>query len=202
MLRRVTAAALLAGLMTVAAHAQSAPQQPRRFHLPPVDLAVTYDAERGKIAASNCGCFWFQGGGVNSSITLWHGLGFAADISGGRASDISPGISLSKVNFLFGPRYTWQVPHFPIAHHAPSLFGEFLFGAAHAYGTVIPSASGGSSHATAFAYQTGGGLNLWLAPHFGLRALELDYVHSQLPNNSNSSQNDFRLATGFVWRFR
>jgi len=71
MLRRVTAAALLAGLMTLAAHAQSAPQQPRRFHLPPVDLAVTYDAERGKIAASNCGCFWFQGGGVNSSITAW-----------------------------------------------------------------------------------------------------------------------------------
>lgn len=193
---------LLAGLFATTAVAQPPAPHKKQFRLPPIDVAVTYDAERGKIAASNCGCFWLQGGGANASVLLWHGLGFAANITGGRASSIAPDVSLSKVNVLFGPRYTWQWKRFSIAHQMPSLFGEFLLGAAHAYGTVIPSSSGTEAQATSFAFQTGGGANLWLTSHFGLRVIELDYIHSQLPNNTNSSQNDLRIATGLVWRFR
>lgn len=200
MFRRLVGGCLLMGLIISVAKAQSAEPAHRQLRLPPISLAITYSGEHGRIASSNCGCFWFQGAGGDVSILFGHGLGFAASINGGRASDITPGFSLTKVNFIFGPRYTWHAKSWKVVHQSPSLFGEFLLGTAHAYGTVIPESSAAASKATAFSYQTGGGANLWLSPHFGLRAIELDYVYSQLPNNGNSEQNDFRLATGFVWR--
>jgi hypothetical protein len=42
----------------------------------------------------------------------------------------------------------------------------------------------------------------WLAKGFGLRALQLDYVRTSLPNASTNSQNDFRLGLGITYRIR
>lgn len=196
---RLAGVCLLIGLLSSMVKAQSTEPAHQQLRLP-ITLAVTYSGEQGRIASSNCGCFWFQGAGGDASVLSWHGLGFAANISGGRASDITPGVSLTKINFLFGPRYTWQAKGWKVARQSPSIFGEFLPGAAHAYGTVIPESSAPASKATAFSYRAGGGADLWLSSHFGLRAIELDYVYSQLPNNGNSTQDDFRVATGFVWR--
>jgi len=49
--------------------------------------------------------------------------------------------------------------------------------------------------------QLGGGINVRVAHSLSIRALEIDYVHTNLPNNNADSQNDLRLAFGVSYRF-
>lgn len=49
--------------------------------------------------------------------------------------------------------------------------------------------------------QLGGGVNVALAKVYGLRVVELDYVHTNLPNNAANSQNDLRVAFGLSYRY-
>jgi hypothetical protein len=40
-----------------------------------IDVAITYVAERAKIASTPCGCFWLQGSGMNGAVTFYRGRG-------------------------------------------------------------------------------------------------------------------------------
>lgn len=200
MLRQVAGAWILITLSLGVAAAQSPVRKTVHPRLKPSSIALTYNAERAKTVSSGCNCFWFQGAAVDADWNVWKHLGIAAQFSGGHASNIGPGVDISKIDFLFGPRYTWQPARWKHNRYHPSIFGEMLLGGVHAFDTVIPTSSGTSSSATAFGLQTGAGANLWLTPHFGVRLLELDYVYSRLPNAGNSTQNDLRIAAGVVWR--
>lgn len=202
MLRKIVGAWLLIILSLGVAPAQSASPAGTHPHVSRVNIAITYNAERAQTAPANPNSFWFQGAAVDANWKIWNSLGIAAQVSGAHASNIGPGVNIGKIDFLFGPRFTWQPAEAKHSGHGASLFGEFLLGGRHAFDTVIPTSSGTVSSATAFALQPGAGVNLWLTPRFGLRLLELDYVYSRLPNAGNSNQNDFRIATGVVWRFR
>jgi hypothetical protein len=169
-----------------------------------VDLAVTYTAERAKIATTDCGCFWLQGGSVNAGARLFRGLGVAANLTGGHSSNIAPGVDLNKLGFMVGPRYTLGTSrwtnHLLGPKHSTSVFGEALFGFAHGFDSIFPTSSGLTSTATAFSMQVGGGLNVALAHGFGVRALEIDYVRTSLANNAGNNQNDLRLSFGLSYR--
>jgi hypothetical protein len=159
-----------------------------------VDVAITYVAERAKIASIDCGCFWLQGGSGDLAITFSHGLGVAANLTGVHAANVAPGIDLDKVLFAMGPRYTYDRGRW-------ALFGEALFGGAHAFNTIFPSSTGVVGGASSYAMMFGGGLDFQAARHIRLRALEADYVRSTLPNNANNTQNDLRLAAGLSFHF-
>jgi outer membrane immunogenic protein len=168
-----------------------------------VDIGVTYTVERSRIATINCGCFWLQGGSVNAAVPILRGLGAAASFSGGHSSDIAPGVDLSELSFMGGPRYTlttsrwtdrWLTPR-----HETSIFGEALFGHVHGFDSVFPI-SGIKPTANSLSMQIGGGLNIGIAKHFGVRALELYYLRTNLPNNANDTQNDLRLGFGVSYR--
>ena len=189
---------ILASLRVAEARPAQQPASHPRFSA--LTIGLTYNAERAKTTSSGCNCFWFQGAAADVGWQLWNNLGIAAQLSGAHASNIGPGVNISKIDFLFGPRYTWHPPLWRPTRRSSALFGEFLLGGIHAFNTIIPTISGASSSATAFALQTGGGANLWLTPRFGLRVLQLDYIYSQLPNGGNSRQNDLRIATGVIWR--
>lgn len=200
MLRQIAGAWILFTLCLGVATAQNSSHNDHlRSRLIPSSIALTYNAERAKTVSSSCNCFWFQGGAIDTNWNVWNHLGIAAQLSGGHAANIAPGIGIKKIDFLFGPRYTWQPTRRNRHRYQPSVFGELLLGGVHVYSTVIPTSSGTSSSATAFGTQIGAGANLWLTPRFGIRLLELDYVYSTLPNAGNSTQNDFRIATGVVW---
>jgi hypothetical protein len=169
-----------------------------------VDLAITYTAERAKIASTACGCFWLHGGSVNGGVSLFRGLGVAANLTGEYGSNIASGLNLGKVAFMAGPRYTlgtsrWS-ERFLHGKHGTSVFGEALFGFAHGFDSLFPTSTGITSSATSFSMQVGGGLNIALARNFGLRALEIDYVRTTLPNSVGNIQNDLRLAIGLSYR--
>ncbi len=190
-----------AGLLSVlGAHAQQNPAPPK--HAPvSTDLAFTYTAERGQQAPGNCGCFWLQGVGVDAGVNFWKGLAIAASFNSGHASNIAPGVNLSKVQFVVGPRYTYTAwtGRDAAANRRLQLFGQGLFGGVHAYNGTFPGSSGVVTSAGSFALEVGGGLNLLFSKTLGVRLLEADYVRTSLPNNASNTQNDVRLAVGITW---
>ncbi len=192
--QRVLLTGLLAAASTgLVAQTQSAPG---RF----VDVAVTYAAERTQIAPGNCGCFWLQGGGADAAFTFWKGFGVAASITGAHASNYFDGFDVNKIAYMGGPHYAYTFWRGP-AQPRLQIFGEALFGEAHAFDGAFPSRAGITASANSFALQTGGGINLFLSRSIGLRVLQADYVRTQLPNDYSKSQNDLRLAFGVNFHF-
>lgn len=203
MLRKIAGAWILITLSLGVAAAQGKPSSSvhLRSKALPSSIAVTYNAERAKTTFGNCNCFWFQGAAVDANWAVQGHLGLVAQLSGAHASNIGPGVDISKIDFLFGPRYTAPLPVWAHSRYRPNLFGEFLLGGVHAFDAVIPTKTGTSKSDTALGLQAGGGANVWLTRRFGIRLIEADFVYSGLPNGGNSRQYDLRLATGVTFRF-
>ncbi len=199
-------AAMMIGATGIAAAqtSQSAHSENQGLRITSTDFALTYTAERTKIAPSNCGCFWLNGGSGDAAATFFKGLGIAANLTLNHASDITPGVNLSQFILMAGPRYTYNTSRWTdrrfMKKHDTYLFGEWLLGGVHAYNSVFPTSTGTTPSASAFSMQVGGGANVALTKGFGLRLLELDYVRTTLPNNGSNSQNDLRIAFGVSYR--
>jgi hypothetical protein len=179
-------------------------QQTRKPAPASVDLAITYSPERAQIVPDQC-CFWMQGGAADAAATFWKGFGIAASLTGEHASNYLPAMSVHRIAFLAGPRYTYTAwaSHAGSAAESPfiQVFGQGLFGGAHGYDGVYPSGSGTTSIASSSAIEVGGGFNLFFTRSVGVRLLEVDYVRTALPNNSTNAQDDMRLAFGVAFRF-
>ncbi|MGD0346938.1 MAG: hypothetical protein ABSA85_09280 [Terracidiphilus sp.] len=190
-----------AGLLSVVgAWAQQNPAPPKQGPVS-TDLAFTYSAERGEQVLGNCGCFWLQGVGVDAGFTFWKGLAIAASFNSGKASNVAPGVDLSKIQFAAGPRYTYTAwtGRGAAGNRRLQLFGQGLFGDAHFYNGAFPTPNGLENSGDSFALEAGGGLNLLFSKSLGVRLLEADYVRTSLPNNAANRQNDLRIAAGITW---
>lgn len=167
------------------------------------DLAITYVAERAKVASIECGCFWLEGGSMNAAVTFYRGLGVAANITGGHASSVTPGVDLDKVSFMMGPRYTFRPGNHNLSRHGEvRIFGEGLIGGVHGFNTIFPSPGGVAGAGSSFVFQVGGGLDWTIWKHVGIRLVEADFVRSTLPNGTDDTQHDLRLAAGISFHFR
>jgi hypothetical protein len=202
----LTAALLITGLVVAAPVSTQAQQTiaPGMFHGAKVDLAVTYDLERAKIADTGSDNFWLQGGSAEGGITFYRGLSVVANVTGEHASGITPGVDLSKLVFLAGPRYTFNTTRYSghlAQKHGTQLFGEFLVGGAHGFDSIFPANNAATTSASSFAMQLGGGADIALAKGFGLRLIEVDYVRTSLPNNGSNTQDDLRIAFGGTYHF-
>jgi len=60
--------------------------------------------------------------------------------------------------------------------------------------------NGSETSATAFSLQVGGGFNIGRGRALRLRATEIDYVRTGLPNGATDSQHDLRIAVGVTYR--
>jgi hypothetical protein len=175
-------------------------QEPAHFY---TDLSVTYAPERSEIVPGKC-CFWMQGGGADAAVTFWKGFGVAAAFTGDHASAIAHGVDLNKIAYMGGPRYTytaWTSHSGASATPRFQIFGQGLFGGVHGFGGAYPTTSSTTPSANAFLLQAGGGFNYFFTKNLALRALEVDYVRTQLPNDASNSQNDLRLAFGVTYHF-
>jgi hypothetical protein len=192
---------LVAMVIGPAARAQSGGNgEWQRF--PAMDVGATFTTERSKVVAGDCGCFWLQGGSAEAAIHVWRDISAAVNLTGGHASDIGPGVDIAQIAVMGGPRYTFGASrwtdHWLHDHHT-SVFGEALFGGVHAFDGAYPSSTGFKSSATALSMQFGGGIDVHLAKRFNLRAIEVDYVRTSLPNGTTDSQHDLRLAIGLTY---
>jgi opacity protein-like surface antigen len=159
------------------------------------DLAVTYITERS-IKAGTSDTFWMQGGSAELGFNLIHGIGVAGDYTGTHASSIgNSGVPLTLTVITFGPRYRWH------AEKRISIYGEGLIGVASGSNSVFPGVSGATSNANNWAWQAGGGFDFRVTRHLALRALDIGYLHTELPNATNNAQNILRLGAGLALRF-
>jgi outer membrane immunogenic protein len=189
------AVALALGFAAIGAGAQSS--------RPTVDVAVTYATLHSEHVTG--ADFWMQGGAVELHAEIRGGLGVVASVTGAHANSTSPQAApLDMVTVVFGPRYTYAPRRGRLA-----VFGEALVGEADGFHSVFAYGSGPVSNpvngttnsANSLAFQTGGGLDLRVSPHFSVRALQAEYLRTQLPNGNDNLQNNLRLAAGVVYRF-
>jgi outer membrane immunogenic protein len=198
--RRTWVAALLLTVMAVSAQ-MAAQQTPESLHFAAPVIAVTYDLERAKVANTSCGCFWLKGSSADLAVPFYRGLSIAGSFGGGHASSNQSGAGLSKISYLAGPRYTFNTSHLFRVTRGPQIFGQALFGGTHGFNGPFPIPGAIPSSANSYAMQFGGGLDLPFAGGFNLRAFDLDYVRTALPNNGTNTQNDLRVAFGVSYRF-
>jgi outer membrane immunogenic protein len=192
MRRSIIRPMLAAALFSLAMRAQA--QQ--RSMVGQVDFGITYAAGYSNYVPTTT--FWMQGGSIELAGHIPHGLAVVADITGlHEGGSGSSGVPINLVTDTFGPRYT-RVIATRARKHPIALFGQALIGEAHGFSSVFPGPSGASTDALSFALQVGGGTDLALSPHLSLRALQADWLRTQLPNAGSNVQNDLRVAAGIV----
>jgi hypothetical protein len=161
-----------------------------------LEVAVVYNAVRANLVGSEN--FWMQGGCVQIHGQFWRGLGIVADIAGLHSSNASgSGVGLDMVTATFVPRYTWSPEH-----HRYGFFGQVLIGEANGLNSVFPAPTGAIDSDHGLALYVGGGANVHLTRHLSVRALEVDWLRTQLPNSTNNAQNNLRLGSGLIFRFK
>lgn len=145
-----------------------------------------------------------QHGGIISiagNVNRWFGM--VAEFSGYHVTGMPPSTNAEFFNFLFGPKFSHRGPRW-------TPFAQVLFGAAHAKSNVSPPNtinpgtaffSTNSIHPNAFATAFGGGADLTLTKHVAWRVFQADYLLSKFNDSDNNHQNNFRIATGLVFRF-
>lgn len=134
----------------------------------------------------------FMGYTQSSSLTTQlHNLGYTGNVNG------------NVFTYMFGPQIKKHTGVF-------QPFGEVLVGAAHSnlYATLYNANNGGaatgSSNNNAFAFATGGGLDLRITRHISARPVEVDYLLTRFGVNGTSytgSQNNFRYFAGIDLTF-
>ena len=120
-----------------------------------------------------------------ASVNFNRWLGITGDFGGYYGSPNH--VTLHDYSFLFGPTLTYRTEHVAPFFHA-------LFGGNH----INASTTGASGGNTAFAMAFGGGLDLPVGEHFGVRLAQVDWLRTQ---HFSTSQNNIRFSTGIMFNF-
>ena len=164
----------------------------------PVTLAFNYSYMRANAGPGNCGCFHLSGGSAEAAFHAWRSFSVVAQVSGEHAANTNvQGQPLSLALVTAGPRFTY-----PLHHSRLAPFVQGLAGAVHGFDAPFPTSAGSEAFAaTAVAVLLGGGIDISLRRHVGIRAFEADYGLTHLPNAVNDRQNLLRLSAGVVFRW-
>ena len=181
-------AVLLTALLPCAAQAQSA-ASPYGAGIPVSLRFVATRAHETPGAAS----FFLTGGAADAAIAIVPRLSAAVEVAGTTTAQV-PGTSrgLSVITLLAGPRFTQPARHV-------SLSLQTLFGAARGFDADFSTAAGRSDTSTAFAFAAGGFIDVPLTHSVALRAIQVDYLQTQLPNGADNRQGGLRVGAGIVF---
>jgi len=159
-------------------------------------MAFTYDSLLANVTTGNE--FSMQGGSGQVQARLWRRLCAVADVVGLHTGNVNgTGTGLDLITATFGPRYLWSPPHRRVV-----FFGQVLAGEVHGMNSIFPSSTGTNSSGNSLALQIGGGIDLPLNHHLSVRALDADWLRTQLPNATTNVQNNLRLGIGIVYRVK
>jgi hypothetical protein len=192
---RIAGVILTIGMGWISASAQQVETAPRYA---PLEISFDYSYARSNAAPGQCGCFNMTGGSSEVAVHAFRGLSVVADLTGERATSIGPtdGDDLSLVVFTVGPRFSHR---FAGGKFTP--FVQGLVGVAHGFDGLFPGSNGSLfGAASARAVMAGGGLDLTINRHLAIRAIQADYLRTQLPNGQGSEQNLLRAGAGIVLR--
>jgi outer membrane immunogenic protein len=194
-MNRIAGVLLMVGMGWISAGAQQVETAPRYA---PLEISFNYSYARSNAAPGQCGCFNMNGGSSEVAFHAFRALSVVADLTGERAASIgaTAGDGLSLVAFTVGPRFSHR---FAGGKFTP--FVQGLVGAVHGFDGLFPGSSGSlSGAASARAVVAGGGLDLTINRHIAIRAIQAEYLRTQLPNGQGNEQNLLRAGAGIVLR--
>jgi hypothetical protein len=193
---RIAGVVLMVGMGWMSAAAQQVETAPSYA---PLEISFNYSYARSNAAPGQCGCFNMNGGNSEVAFHAFRALSVVADLTGERAATIgaTAGDGLSLVVFTVGPRFSHR---FSGGRFTP--FVQGLVGVAHGFDGLFPGSNGSLfGAASARAVLAGGGLDVTINRHLAIRALQADYLRTQLLNGQGNEQNLLRLSAGIVLRF-
>ena len=180
------------------------PAHAQNFSQRPVDFGMTYVQERAKfVGASSADYFYLRGAKLDYTINLWHGLGASATAAGLAATNQRGSIDIEHIQFLAGPRYTYNLGHITDTawNRHGGIFVEGKVGYTIAPAGLYPSNGVELTHASSLTYEGGAGINLTVYHRFDFRILEGGLVRTQLPNGGSNVQNTLWLGSGVNFHF-
>jgi opacity protein-like surface antigen len=168
-----------------------------------VEVNLRYSEQVSNSPAGTCGCFALEGAAGDFYWNVMHigamhkaGLGVAADIGVAHTGNVNgDGYGLTLTTYSAGPRFV-----LPSARKL-SPFAQALFGLAHGSGSQFPQGDSLVSSANSFGLNLGAGADYSLNKRISLRILQLDYLRTDLPNNSSNWQNNLRAGAGITLQF-
>jgi len=167
----------------------------------PNSAGLRYSEQISNGPTGSCGCFTLQGVAADASWKLLQlPRGVALDLAGDFGlEDTSKihdsGYGLTLATYTAGPRITFKAP-------SSRPFVQALFGLAHGFDSEFPSGGNNlKTSANSFALDLSAGLDYPVNPHLSLRVVQVDYLRTALPNNSNNWQNNLRIGAGITLRF-
>ena len=175
-------------LLPGSAEAQSAPSTPATTIPVAVRFVATQAHETGGGAS-----FFLTGGAADAAVPIVSRLAAAVDVAGTTTTRV-PGTTrgLSTITLLAGPRFTQPMRHISVSAQA-------LFGAARGFDADFIVGANHADTATAFAFAVGGFVDVPLTHTLALRAVQVDYLQTQLPNGADNRQGDLRVSAGVVF---
>lgn len=126
---------------------------------------------------------------VNANRTF----GFTVDASGHYQDNV---IARSRFfSIAAGPRFTARNEH-------ATTFAHILFGGSHLHERVNTLTDHFTTHGNTFSVAMGGGVDVNVTPHFGVRVIQAEYVLSKFNRapSGKSIQNNARVGIGIVFR--
>lgn len=159
-----------------------------------IPVSLRLQATEANSPPGTCGCFWLKGGAADAALPIFYRFSAVVDFSGATVSQV-PGTSkgLSILTLLAGPRYTAPLPF-------AELHLQALAGAVHGFDADFVTGAQRTDTATAFAYALGGALDVPLSPQIAVRAVQVEYLQTDLPNGVDNRQRNLRLEAGVVFR--
>ena len=184
MFRKFVVVSALMLLCSMGAAAQE-PSPPSK-----VDIFGGYQYLHANSGVSGVDGLNFNGWNAAVSGYFTRNFGVTADFSGNYAKPSVLGVSVDAkfYTFLFGPSV--RVPN--STHITP--FAHALFGG----GNFSAGAFGFSGSETDFTWAAGGGLDLDVSRHFGIRLAQADFLQSRA---GGSSQNNVRVSVGVLFKY-
>lgn len=174
-----------------ALHAQAISMAGAQVDVPRLEFGANYNYFHANAPPGQCGCFSLNGGSgtVLYNITpAWAGV---ADLTVGHATNVDNSLqNITIFDYLFGPRYTRRNS----SRFVP--YGQVLLG-----GAKEDVNFNFTINRNSFGLLAGGGVTTRLNRRFGMTLVEVDWIHTRIPNAVNNSQNDTRVATGVTYHF-
>ncbi len=177
--------------MLVLACASGVAQRPG----PDLPVAFRFTATEANSPPGSCGCFQLYGGAADVAVPVRDGFSAVLEIAGNHAGLVPATVrGLSTITLLAGPRYTLSLGR------GQQVFAQSLFGAVRGFDAEFRRGSDAIDTATAFGYALGGAYELPITRTLSLRAVQIEYLQTNLPNGSDNRQRNLRVGAGVVLR--
>ena len=163
------------------------------------DFSMMYIQDAARFVGNQPATFFYlRGASVEYAFSPWKGIGVVSGGTGVAGTNLRSTVDIHTITFFAGPRYTYNIGHIsPTAwNRKGSIYVQGRFGYTFATAGQYPVKGVLTGNASSIDMEAGGGINLHIYHRFDYRVVEMDLIHTRLPDGASNVQNSLRFATG------